>query len=368
MQKGLDINTLWNEIVRIENAKRDFVAPTPKLTMVLTATEMSFKTVDQMAAVPAVYQPRIQVEGNGLYNIGEIAHDQISERLGIPRKYYDRMLAEAPDLLTNNVNTWFNKKPEKRLVRTLDGRIRAFLSDKYRPLDNSLIAQAALPVFAQYGDVQIMSSALTERRLYIQAVTPRLQGEVKKGDVVYAGVIISNSEVGMGAVSIETIIYRLVCGNGAIMGDGIRRNHVGKRIGGGPNDDVQANYYQAETIEADNKAFMLKMRDTLTNHLTEVNFQEKLERIRAAAEEKVPALKIQDSVQEVTKRFDLSKGEMEAVLGNFVEGGDLSKWGLANAVTATANDVQDYDRIVELERIGGKIIDLTPDEFKTIIN
>jgi hypothetical protein len=39
---------------------------------------------------------------------------------------------------------------------------------------------------------------------------------------------------------------------------------------------------------------------------------------------------------------------------------------LANAVTQLANDVEDYDRCVEIQRIGGKIIDLTPKEWSAI--
>jgi hypothetical protein len=38
--------------------------------------------------------------------------------------------------------------------------------------------------------------------------------------------------------------------------------------------------------------------------------------------------------------------------------GDLSLFGLINAVTRTASDVESYDRSVELQRIGGKIIEL----------
>lgn len=37
--------------------------------------------------------------------------------------------------------------------------------------------------------------------------------EVRKGDIVQAGVMISNSEVGLGAVSIQPLVYRLVCTN-----------------------------------------------------------------------------------------------------------------------------------------------------------
>jgi hypothetical protein len=36
--------------------------------------------------------------------------------------------------------------------------------------------------------------------MYIKAICPRIQAEVKKGDIVQAGIAISNSEVGMGSV------------------------------------------------------------------------------------------------------------------------------------------------------------------------
>ncbi|HQM30781.1 MAG TPA: DUF932 domain-containing protein [Syntrophales bacterium] len=355
MQKGLNIVDLAREIQRVQEAKKDFIAPTTKLEMVL---------VGDPNHDDDPREPNIKVEGNGWYDVNDVAHDQLAERLGIPRPYYRRMQKESPTLLCQNVNTWFKKNPEKRLVRTLDNRVRAFLSDRYRPLDNDLIAGACLPILANEANLNIVSTQLTDRRLYIQAITPRLTAEVKRGDVVQAGIIISNSEVGLGAVSIETLIYRLQCLNGMIASQGIRRNHVGKRIGS--DDTVVADFYQTETIEADNKAFMLKLRDTLLYHFEEENFKAQVERLRAAAEQLIAPAKINDAVEDVTKRFSLNSSEMQKVLGNFITGGDLSKWGLANAVTSLANEAEDYDRVVELERIGGKIVDLTPTEFKVL--
>ena len=65
--------------------------------------------------------------------------------------------------------------------------------------------------------------------MYIKAVNPRLQAEVSPGDIVQAGVIISNSEVGLGSVSIQPLIYRLVCSNGMVVNEAAaRRNHVGR--------------------------------------------------------------------------------------------------------------------------------------------
>jgi hypothetical protein len=48
------------------------------------------------------------------------------------------------------------------------------------------------------------------------------------------------------------------------------------------------------------------------------------------------------------------------VLRALVEGGDLSMWGLANAVTSLAADAPTYDRSTELESIGGQMLALPP--------
>ena len=52
-----------------------------------------------------------------------------------------------------------------------------------------------------------MSCEVTENRLYLKVVNHRLEMEVRKGDIVQAGVMISNSEVGLGAVSIQPLVY-----------------------------------------------------------------------------------------------------------------------------------------------------------------
>ena len=64
----------------------------------------------------------------------------------------------------------------------------------------------------------------------------------------------------------------------------------------------------------------------------------------------------------VRERFGLDD-EKDAILEHFVSGGDLSKFGLLNAVTRTAQDVESYDRAIELERIGGRILELAPTEW-----
>jgi len=44
-------------------------------------------------------------------------------------------------------------------------------------------------------------------------------------------------------------------------------------------------------------------------------------------------------------------------------GKDLSAWGLANAVTHAAEDQPDYDRATELEKLGGRVVELKLSEW-----
>ena len=101
----------------------------------------------------------------------QLFHRQVASALGIPAKYYDMMQKQKPDLLADNVNAWFSDKGNSYMVRTLDygtGQVaRALLSDRYRRIDNLEIASTVLPLFAGNPDIQIISSEVTESKLYL---------------------------------------------------------------------------------------------------------------------------------------------------------------------------------------------------------
>ena len=142
----------------------------------------------------------------------------------------------------------------------MGGTARAFLSNRYRRIDNLEIATAVLPIIGQMEGARFESCQITDSRMYMKVVNTRLEAEVVPGDIVQAGVIISNSETGMGAVSIQPLVYRLVCSNGMIVNDAqTRRNHVGRV------NDMEESFrlYSEKTLAADDRAFILKIQDTV---------------------------------------------------------------------------------------------------------
>ena len=75
-----------------------------------------------------------------------------------------------------------------------------------------------------------------------------------------------------------------------------------------------------------------------------------------------------EKIMEVTARkFGLNQIEKDETLKNLIEGGDLSLWGLSNAVTATAQTASNYDRATELETAGGRFFALPAAEIREIV-
>lgn len=343
---GMNLVELAQEIMRRANTKRDFVAETSDL----------------------VFEDDSLVVGEaGAYPLTDHAHGQIAERVGIPKRYYDRMKADAPALLADNVNHWFREQPERRMVRTLDGQARAFLSDRYHRIDNEQIADAVLPVLLESGGHgAVVSCCITDSRLYIQALFPRLEGEVRPGDPVQGGVIVSNGEIGNGALDIRPMVYRIICTNGMIAGQvaedaRLRRNHVGRRVEIGEDYSV----YCDETLKADDRALSLKIRDSIRALAQPRLFDRILAEMRDATQQQ-PVSNPIAAVAELGKAYPVAQGERDSILTNLIRGGDYSRWGMVNAITELANDHPSYDRAVELQAMGGRILELKPNDWRRI--
>jgi len=371
MKAGRTLESISQQILAEGKAKKDYVADTGSLTMAIVEAGGEVARRDIALKFNVSGQDRVYTPTN-------LCFGQIADRVGIPAKYAERMRTEAPELLCNNVNHWFAKKPEKRMLRTLDNGTkvaRAFLSERYRPFDNFDLFAAVVPKLQAAG-CEIRSSEITETRFYIQASTPRIQAvidqNVKIGThnriqrTVQAGVIIGNSEVGCGSIFVDPMMYDLVCTNGLVMERTLRRNHVGRKnegvLGG---DEATFELFTDATREQDDKAFWMKVSDVVTAALNEIKFNQNIDRLRDTQKNELckDVTQIQGVVEATAKRFDFAEKEKANMLLHFAQGGDFSQYGLINAITRTAEDCESYDRAVELERLGGQVIEMKPQSW-----
>ena len=196
-----------------------------------------------------------------------------------------------------------------------------------------------------------------------KVVNPRLTAEVVPGDIVQAGVVISNSETGQGAVCVQPLIYRLVCSNGMTVNEArARRNHIGRASSA----DENLLIYSKETLKADDKAFIMKVQDTVRAAVDEARFAKILGKLRESTDKKLNTADLPAVVKLASSSMGITDAESDGVLQRLIEGTDYTLYGLANAVTRHSQDVESYDRASKLEEIGYQIITMSPELFRHI--
>ena len=166
MKQGRTLSEVMAELKRQEDVKRDYISPAASLELQSDGSTLYMNSPQSQAATST------QVISREMLGTTELFHRQMGSALNIPAKYYDLMRREKPELLAENVNTWLGSKDQSYMIRSLDygsGRVaRAFLSDRYRRIDNLQIAMAILPLFMGNDQYEVMSSEVTENRMYIK--------------------------------------------------------------------------------------------------------------------------------------------------------------------------------------------------------
>lgn len=360
MKTGKSIVQLAQELTRIQETKKDFIVPTEKLSAQVGAegVELAFENGVKQS-----------------FGMNNWSASQLSQYTDIPKAYFDRINSENPNLLVDNINHGLTRiakqarserRNESRMVRTLDGNVRGLLSDRYRILDSHDMLEAVFPVIADKG-MEIISSEVTDRRLFIKALSPKLQSEVKKGDVVQYGLTISTSDVGAGSVRVEPLLFRLVCLNGLILPSAIRKYHVGKSQAELEIQEILSD----KTKQLSDAAFWAQVRDVVLASMKPENFEKEVDRLRVAANEEIKNFDLPRVVELTMRATGLTgegkKNSILAALASGNEGAGLSRWGLINSITRAAQgDDFSYEESIEMERAAGQVLELPKSAWSAI--
>lgn len=369
MKTGIPMQDLATELQRRVGVIDDGVADTRRITL----------TVDRLMTVPdgpPISTPVLTIDDwdgpgtLGTFPVNEHAQHQLAQKVGVPQRFFDRLRDDHPDILVDTVNKLFAREPGVQMIRTLDDTVRAFLSNRYRRLDNyDLMERAIVPGLTASGEpFRVMSAGLTDTRMYVKVIWPDISLDVEAGDTVHPGVCISNSEVGAGKLATEPFLFRSFCTNGCIFGVeyadlGLRKMHVGRRI-----DDTEEarSLFSEDTLRLEDEAFFAMAYDVIKGASTQVMFERIVERVRALKGIEFKTVDPVAVTEKLAKATGLSDGERGSVMAHLIEGGDLSAYGFWNAVTRTAEDAGSYDRATELERLGGTLADWSVAQWNTL--
>ena len=315
-------------------------------------------------------EPHLGPEGvtmtDGSYTLNDVAMAGIADKLGIPLAYLRRMHTDAVDLFDVNVNGWLSRLDRRLLIRVLrdetgSGVVRACLSDKYAIMNDEDVLLAALEgIRASGAPVQVEGADISDRRFYlkvsaptVRALAPGLLANYRSPfngrsgadlPVVWAGFVITNSEVGCGAFSIMPRVVVEVCRNGAVItAHGMRRTHLGAR------------HEDTEGLVAWSRATNAKMLDLITSRTTDAvaafldeDFLARMVRDLEAAAGK-PVTDPDTTIKTIATRLRYSDETAKAVLAHFITGADTSAGGILHAITSVAQTLDDADAAHELE-------------------
>lgn len=340
---------------------------------------------------------------NGTYRPTKVFDEGLSAKLGIPSKYVERMRNDRPDLYDMNANGWLHGRqrrtpaglevvheadPRAFLLRLFrgddggDGVARAMLSDQYGlSFDHIDMLTAVLKGIQDSGkNVISRVSDLSERRLRVRFECPDVYTEApglldgykspfdgggavrragdfdalrqqygahhifneKDAPIAFAGFDFSNSETGDGKYRLVPFIEMVRCTNGwTFRKEAVERTHRGSKLEIG---QVKAS---ADTLRKAGELVAAETRDAVVEWLDKGY----LERLIAGVEEKaaVPVASPSETVPAIVAGLGFTAEEQKGVLDMFIAGGQITAGGVANAVSAYAQTVEDVDRAFDIE-------------------
>ncbi len=268
------------------------------------------------------------------------AMTQVFTKLGIPVRYGKKLFEERPDLVAEQFNHWTNKEDGDVLLRMKKDNgnvlVRAVLSDRYSILDNKDVMTALYEVIKQIPEAEIVNPVINDRITNIRMVFPELTSEMgktvtKEKDTIRVGVDIDNSEIGVSSLRVVPVTYRLVCSNGMRIwvkdGDLFEQRHI----------HLTSDELYLRMAGAISSA--IKLGDTTVKNM------------RKARGIEVP--NPLETIREIAKQEEYSAKLTDTLLDNFMIEPENNVYGLTNAFTRTARDIENTERRLQLEELAG---------------
>ena len=259
------------------------------------------------------------------YRLSELATTQMCQRLGIPVEYYKRLSTEMQAVVGNYDLARLNGKVY--LLRGKGDWVRAFLSTDYVTYNNGHIVETVQHLI-RHAEVTVKNFVLEETNMFLKMVSEDIKD---LGSGLKAGIMIGNSEVGMGSVSVEPFIFRLPCTNDLIVSPEKTFRHA--HISFTPSE------FSRRVAEGISCGF------SIANELLD-------EFVRAHQDAVADPI---DTIRHIAEQRKLSKRFADQVVSSYLTEPIESRFGVINAFTRAAQQLGPLQRI-EIERFAGTLL------------
>lgn len=346
------IGKILSEIERRKGSKKDFLGDSRK-----------FRVSDTEGQLVLTLEG---ADDSDAFSFNRNGKTQLASFTGIPKQFFDHLdddkahRGELARLTTHLLHT----EPKRRLVRTLDGKVRAILSPGYRLLDNSDLFFLAAEEFGKVG-AEIVEARLTDDSFRIYAIARGLTADIaaahERGegwkadpDTHTAGVVIGNSETGRGKLYVNPLTLRDSCANWQVYDRALAQIHLGRQR-------EDEGWISEGTKRLEDKVIWNKVRDVIRVAFDPKRFQEVIAKLNGAkADEITDPVKAVEAVVETT---GLPKSSIDAIRDKFIKDRDFTRYGLLQAVTFQTHTADTDEAKDAFDDAGAKVLAATAGTF-----
>lgn len=332
----------------------EYVVPGPKMRVIPVENRWALEIEDPNDMTKALAERRWLT-----FKPTEWAEAQTISKTRMPKNYHDLCIKEGKrDLAIQNLNSWLQGK-DKVMIRTVGDRYRAMVSDRFFAYDNlDLLKEIALNVKAVNDSrgpgvppVQFWQADVSETNLFIALKDNGQVYDIGKGDNYNVMIVVKNSEVGNGSMSIEPGFFRGMCLNIYTREPALRKIHRGI--------ELEAGMYSPRTREKARDLWHSQVKDVLAATIIDQSYFIKwAESFKQSKEVKITDMAV--AVKKVADEFKFNEGEAKAIMDALMIDTTIhaedrgTAYALLQGMT-TASKEFGVDRMYEVSKIAGNV-------------
>lgn len=360
--ESLKLDDVFTKIMNLD--RKDFASPRKDLT--LTQNPES-----------GLYE--VALKDEHAFPLSEYAREQMHHSLSpglntLSREVLSRDKPEYSKFYVDTVNEMFSLDGASSMIRTAqpgDERFaRAFVSTAYKAIDDHMTVPNMVNKIGDHADKWMaLGGQVTDSRTYLRFISrdPMLTMNINnRKRELHIGFESRNSEVGNGKWAFRAFFFDGYCMNGCVFGSiniaDVSYVHRGSRISTEFGEIFANELQKQELINIQNtvdKAVQLAIDGAYVEpvrQLLEASVNRKFEDVDSA--------KQSDFIKAIAAKVGLTKTEQETALVHY-DGGE-NAFAVQAAITRLAQDAKTFDRRVELEQAGGKVVEMADNTWNSI--
>jgi len=288
---------------------------------------MSRSYKDRMIPVDDISFERLETIniGKSVHKLRPIAQQSIAYRLGIPINYLRKC---TPSIQQLNLNYWIRHEKNDELFFRFDGdEVRAIFTPRYIPTDNMEVLDRLMGL-GYKPETKVQSSL--DNEFMLVSIPDEKETFKINGDKMTPGISVSNSEVGLAALSISTFTLRLVCTNGMIS-----------------KTEVSASY----------RHISLKILGEFPKVLERVSFELGQQKSQFRISMQTPVENPLMTIESFNKQFQIGEKERQAVEWGWNQEAGKTMFHVVNAYTRAAQfEGMSAEASYRLQKVGGMVL------------